>query len=74
MVWRSVQVCRPKESTSGGHSEEREEVEGVVAARCWREDVAAGLLVEKAVPFIMAAHSADEVQVRQLHFLSVILS
>ncbi len=57
MVWRRVQVWRPRESTSGGQS-----VVGVAvverAGDCLGE-------VEREVR-IMAAQSAEEVQVRQL--------
>jgi len=57
MVWRRVQVWRPRESTSGGQSGA-----GVVVV-----ETVGGFLgeVEREVR-IMAAQSAEEVQVRQL--------
>jgi len=60
MEWRSVQVWLPRVSTSGGQSMGRVVLEEVVA-----EVVAeAG---EREVDFLVrAAHSAMEVQVRQL--------
>lgn len=57
MVWRRVQVWRPRESTSGGQSGAGVEVVATVVG-VWEE-------VEREVR-IMAAQSAEEVQVRQL--------
>jgi len=57
MVWRRVQVWRPRESTSGGQSGVGVAAVETVGAS-WEE-------VEKVVR-IMAAQSAEEVQVRQL--------
>jgi len=57
MVWRRVQVWRPRESMSGGQSGVGVVVVETVEA-FWEE-------VEREVR-IMAAQSAEEVQVRQL--------
>lgn len=57
MVWRRVQVWRPRESTSGGQSGVGVAVVETVGG-IWEE-------VDREVR-IMAAQSAEEVHVRQL--------